>query len=837
MNDSTSIHNEAPIKLLLRATMKRPQTDLFKEVVKRTKNNIKREASLYKKHCQEFGVPASAEKDEEDAAAAALEADNSAARPVFVMLEELIRQKSPLIVITSAMAEAEADYEHKIHFTPTNISKALAYAAIEPRVKLWPHQEEALRFAASREADEAGIGCRGLMLCDDMGLGKTLETLAFILEDTQRRYKETGHRFNGVSLIVMPKMVIETWISEIEQSFPPNTLHYIKMVGDHTQPPGILYIESCVDIIFTTYSVISLAYKALRERWEKTDAAMATTVDTREMETEIDEIELVNHRYSVLFDLYYTRVVADEAQGMVNRNTLAFAAMKSVKARAKWGNTGTPIQNSHNDVYACLDFIGVPGISEKQCLTEEDGRSLKVILDKVMLRRLKSDITESIASSSLSLLSSGVCMTPFNKIDQKTEIIDFETQQERILYLLYATHSLTKSRRQHARATASRGEKNMNITSIIQFMRQACIDFRIIKKVILPNGMLTMQAEETESIIRSKPTTFNEKLFYPDSQQFTHIDKDNEDLEKCAFRLNHRTSFHYNTDAVYTWDPYSVRDSLVDPNGDELSRYLYETIYTMLCKTRKDERRDLSLAEVTDELTGIVSGDDDNDESHSADTLLLNKQIEAMYVHIMARALPIYATKPRRILRYIKEEISDPTDKVIIFSDSVMFLKLMVEYLREQAIQSCLVTGDSAKNGVNEAQLRRFQTDPDIRCLLMSLKVGNVGLNMQCANHIIFVSPWWNPYIEMQAENRAQRIGQRKEVHIRHFIIKDTIEEYILNLHKYKKSISQNLIEQKMQDEEDEVTRAMDDETTRARLFDFRIKVIREKKDSIVSKY
>ena len=64
----------------------------------------------------------------------------------------------------------------------------------------------------------------------------------------------------------------------------------------------------------------------------------------------------------------------------------------------------------------------------------------------------------------------------------------------------------------------------------------------------------------------------------------------------------------------------------------------------------------------------------------------------------------------------------------------------------------------------------------------MSLKAGNLGLNMVAACHVIMLDPWWNPSAEDQAVDRAHRIGQTRPVSVSRLTIKDTVEDRILYL-------------------------------------------------------
>lgn len=99
------------------------------------------------------------------------------------------------------------------------------------------------------------------------------------------------------------------------------------------------------------------------------------------------------------------------------------------------------------------------------------------------------------------------------------------------------------------------------------------------------------------------------------------------------------------------------------------------------------------------------------------------------------------------------------------------------------------------------AEIARFKSDASVAVFLISLKTGNCGLNLINASHIFLMDPWctfqhgtnWgafshhllhagNPSAEQQAIDRAHRLGQERPVTVVRFIIKDSIEERILDL-------------------------------------------------------
>ena len=78
---------------------------------------------------------------------------------------------------------------------------------------------------------------------------------------------------------------------------------------------------------------------------------------------------------------------------------------------------------------------------------------------------------------------------------------------------------------------------------------------------------------------------------------------------------------------------------------------------------------------------------------------------------------------------------------------------------------------------------------------LISLKAGGFGLNLTAADYVIHLDPWWNPAVEAQATDRAHRIGQERRVTVYRLVVKNSIEEQIIALHKKKRSLARSLLE------------------------------------------
>lgn len=80
----------------------------------------------------------------------------------------------------------------------------------------------------------------------------------------------------------------------------------------------------------------------------------------------------------------------------------------------------------------------------------------------------------------------------------------------------------------------------------------------------------------------------------------------------------------------------------------------------------------------------------------------------------------------------------------------------------------------------------RFNADPSIDVLLLTTQVGGLGLNLTGADTVIFVEHDWNPMKDLQAMDRAHRIGQKKVVNVYRLVTRSTVEEKIMGLQKFK---------------------------------------------------
>lgn len=84
------------------------------------------------------------------------------------------------------------------------------------------------------------------------------------------------------------------------------------------------------------------------------------------------------------------------------------------------------------------------------------------------------------------------------------------------------------------------------------------------------------------------------------------------------------------------------------------------------------------------------------------------------------------------------------------------------------------------------AIVEKFNSDPSIDVLLLTTQVGGLGLNLTGADTVIFVEHDWNPMKDLQAMDRAHRIGQKKVVNVYRLITRKSMEEKIMGLQRFK---------------------------------------------------
>ncbi|MDR3210330.1 MAG: DEAD/DEAH box helicase [Planctomycetota bacterium] len=137
-------------------------------------------------------------------------------------------------------------------------------------------------------------------------------------------------------------------------------------------------------------------------------------------------------------------------------------------------------------------------------------------------------------------------------------------------------------------------------------------------------------------------------------------------------------------------------------------------------------------------------------------------------------------------------ELLDNGHKALIFSQFVSHLDIIRRHLDETGLDYQYLDGSSTPRERKKA-VGLFQAGTS-SIFLISLKAGGLGLNLTAADYVIHMDPWWNPAVEDQASDRAHRIGQTRPVTVYRLVTANTIEEKIVELHRYKRDLADSLL-------------------------------------------
>jgi SNF2 family DNA or RNA helicase len=155
-------------------------------------------------------------------------------------------------------------------------------------------------------------------------------------------------------------------------------------------------------------------------------------------------------------------------------------------------------------------------------------------------------------------------------------------------------------------------------------------------------------------------------------------------------------------------------------------------------------------------------------------------------------ATPLSGAKLQAFLELVDELIRNK-HKALVFSQFVGQLERVREALVAHGIDHQYLDGGTPASE-REKRVAAFQAGHG-DLFLISLRAGGAGLNLTAADYVIHLDPWWNPAVEDQASDRAHRIGQQRPVTVYRLIVRDSIEEKILELHCSKRDLASYLLE------------------------------------------
>ncbi len=143
-----------------------------------------------------------------------------------------------------------------------------------------------------------------------------------------------------------------------------------------------------------------------------------------------------------------------------------------------------------------------------------------------------------------------------------------------------------------------------------------------------------------------------------------------------------------------------------------------------------------------------------------------------------------HSAKIDTLLELLGEVVSEG-HRALVFSQFTSFLALVKPRLDAESIGYQYLDGRTRDRA---ARIDRFRTGDD-PVFLISLKAGGFGLTLIEADFVFILDPWWNPAAELQAVDRAHRIGQDKPVNVYRLVATDTVEEKVVALQRRKRDL------------------------------------------------
>lgn len=517
-------------------------------------------------------------------------------------------------------------------------------------VALLEHQVVGVKFLLTRENPKQKF--RGGLLCDDMGLGKTIQSLGMILlNPCNVKVDQGANQVSKTTLVVAPLALIGQWEQEVMSKTGLKCMIY------HGSKRNVSVTElSKYDVVVTTYQTV------------RTDHS-------------------VN---GPLLQVHWWRVICDESHLIKSKSSKTAQAVYALSAQLRWCLTGTPVQNSIDELYSFFKFIRVSPFDNFVTWRAQISRPINAGQAPLAYEKLHKLLAVLMLRRTKALFETGAIKLPERRVHRV--YLDFN-EHERQFY-----DELRASIRRELKDAESDRNPYLKMLTLLLRLRQACDD-----PAIVPS---TAEGYATDD--QELPTQ--------------------NELED-PLRLDEHDSF-------FNEDGGAAGQGFFTPR-----------------RNKQDVRN------VTRSFSSL--------------------SIEHRY--------------PTKIDQIMNILLSSGSRKTIIYTQFSGMLASIETALRTEGVRFKTFHGAMA-HAQRQQSLDEFKNDSSIQVFLCSLKAASLGLNLTCASQIILVDPWWNETVSNQAIDRVHRIGQTQAVDVYELLIKDSVEEAIIQLQQLKSTLSSNAI-------------------------------------------
>ena len=271
---------------------------------------------------------------------------------------------------------------------------------LRSKINLFDHQLHALAWLEWREEQEP----RGGILADDMGLGKTLTMISLILRHRERLEAAgnadqgwSGGKLGGLvksntTLIICPASLLGQWSGEVESKVKSGNLRVLTYHGNNRKISARQLAK--YDLVITTYGTVSSEVKGALGK-DKVEKETKGKMDDMKAAEDIDH-DHVRSNESELLNVFWERIILDEAHQVRNPKAISSLSVCKLKAGRRWCVTGTPIQNKELDLYSLVRFLRFKPFDEyemwKRWIVGQSPQAqdrMKTLVKSMMLRRTK----------------------------------------------------------------------------------------------------------------------------------------------------------------------------------------------------------------------------------------------------------------------------------------------------------------------------------------------------------------------------------------------------------------------------------------------------------------
>ncbi|XP_062381444.1 helicase-like transcription factor [Sardina pilchardus] len=434
---------------------------------------------------------------------------------------------------------------------------------------------------------------------------------------------------------------------------------------------------------------------------------------------------------SPLHKVSWLRVVLDEGHVVRNPNALQSRAVLGLNAERRWVLSGTPIQNSLKDLWMLLSFLKLKPFDVKEWWNRVIQRPVTQGDSEGLqnLQALVKGITLRRTKAS-KVGGKQVVELPDRKVFVEHVTLSEEEQQEYDLAKMEGKNVIGRYMKEGTVLT-----NYADVLAILVRLRQLCCH----------PGLLRSYAGTGES---STPSELRERLV---SKVRLVLGSGSD--EECAICLESLRQ------PVITYCAHVF----CRPCICEVIRSEQEHAKCPLCRSQIKTRE---LVEYPGEEEDSFSAGDGKDKWRSS------SKVNALMSSLLA----------------LRSE--DGSIKSLVVSQFTRFLTLLEVPLREHGFTFTRLDGSMNQKSRAKA-IEDFQDaspgSPSI--MLLSLKAGGVGLNLTAASHVFVMDPAWNPAAEDQCVDRCHRLGQKRDVVITKFIVKDSVEENMVKIQKKKQDL------------------------------------------------